>query len=469
MLGRDAGLPDLDLLGATLIESAVGSPVLWLGTISAGIVRLDVADPRHPRVLADDLPPPPDSTAYSALSDHDGRVYICTNNGVQLLVPQSNRYASRVFTRSDGMVHDECNRGAQFIDAHDRYWAGTLGGLTVYDPKRAVQDTQPKALELIGLRVDDRAVEGTSLRVAPTAHEIAIDYSLLSWQREGESRYRSQLVGYEESPGEWTAQSSRTFNALPPGRYRLRIEGRDYAGNVSAPLDVAIEVEARWWQEAWARVAGAAALVLLGYAAVLWRVRALKAQRRELELRVASRTVELNEANARLLELSYVDALTGLANRRRLLETLERDPVRARPCALILVDVDHFKAYNDRHGHPAGDEALRAVARTLRDGMPADALVARYGGEEFACLLEGADATTAVALAERIRAAVAARDIAVPGTKQVRRVTISAGVASAILAAAADAHALLRNADIALYQAKREGRDRVRSADDRVP
>ncbi|HEU4663797.1 MAG TPA: GGDEF domain-containing protein, partial [Dokdonella sp.] len=413
--------------------------------------------------------PPPDSTAYDALRDRDGRIYVCTNNGVQLLVPQPHGYASRVFTRSDGMVHDECNRGAQFIDAHDRYWTGTLGGLTVYDPQRAVQDTQPKTLELIGLRVDDRPVEGTSLRVAPGAHEIAIDYSLLSWQRESESRYRSQLVGYEEAPGEWTAQSTRTFNALPPGRYRLRVEGRDYAGNLSKPLEVPIEVEARWWQDTWARVAAAAALLLLGYAAVRWRVRALEAQRSELEQRVASRTVELNEANARLLELSYVDALTGLANRRRLLETLERDPARARQSALILVDVDHFKAYNDRHGHPAGDEALRAVARTLRDGMPADALVARYGGEEFACLLPGADATTGVVLAERIRAGVAACDIAVPGTQHVRRVTISAGVASAVLATAADAHALLRSADIALYRAKREGRNRVCAADDRTP
>jgi len=469
LLGRDAGLPDLELIGANLIAAADGTPVLWIGTTSAGIVRLDVADPQHPRVLADALPPPPDSTAYSALQDHQGRIYVCTNNGVQQLTPQARGYASRVFTRRDGMVHDECNRNAQFVDAHDRYWTGTLGGLTVYDPQRAVQDTQPKALQLIGLRVDEHTVEGASLHVAPGAHEIAIDYALLSWQREGESRYRSQLLGYEDVPGEWTAQSSRTFNALAPGRYHLRIEGRDYAGNVSTPLDVPIEVEARWWQEAWARVAGAAALVLLGYAAVMLRVRMLKVQRRELEQRVAARTLELNEANTRLLELSYVDALTGLANRRRLLETLERDPARARQTALILVDVDHFKAYNDRHGHPAGDEALRAVARALRDGAPSEALVARYGGEEFACLLRDADATTGVALAERIRAAVAARDIAVPGTSQVRRVTISAGVASAMLASAADAHALLRDADIALYQAKRDGRDRVRSADDRVP
>jgi diguanylate cyclase (GGDEF)-like protein len=316
------------------------------------------------------------------------------------------------------------------------------------------------------VRVDDRAVDGDVLHVDPMAREVTIEYALLSWQREGESRFRTQLVGYDTTAGEWTAQNSRSFSALPPGHYVLRIEGRDYAGNLSTPIELPIVVVAQWWQRTWARIAGAVALLLLGYAIVRWRTRALQAQHQVLEWRVAHRTQELGDANARLLELSYADALTGLANRRRLLETLEHGPhagggARA---ALIFVDVDYFKDYNDRYGHPAGDEALRRVASVMRACAPPDALLARYGGEEFACLLPDADLGAGVALAERFRRAIAAFDVPIPGSDLTQRVTISAGVASALLRNATDAHHLLRDADKALYQAKGDGRNRVCAA-----
>ena len=187
-----------------------------------------------------------------------------------------------------------------------------------------------------------------------------------------------------------------------------------------------------------------------------------------LEGRVAERTAELDAANARLLDLSYRDALTGLANRRRLLERLDApSPTPANtPTALILVDVDHFKAYNDSLGHPAGDEALRAVAKMMQQCAPETALVARYGGEEFACLLPSTDTSAAFALADRMRIAVADCDIPVPGESRTMHVTISAGVASASLATIADAHLLMRDADIALYRAKGDGRNTVQASAD---
>jgi diguanylate cyclase (GGDEF)-like protein len=463
LLGRDAGLPDTDLIAASLIEEAHGRPILWLGTTNAGMARVDLSDPKHPAVLPNDLPPPPDLTAYGVPRDSTDRIYICTNNGVQQLTPNAGNYTSHVFTRKDGMVHDECNTNGQFIDAHDRFWTGTLGGLTVYDPQRTKLDALPKTLKIVAMHMDGQAIDGVELHAEPSTKEISVEFALLSWQREGESRFRTQLIGYDAAPGAWTAQNSRSFNALPPGHYVLRVEGRDYAGNHSVPVELPIEMAADWWQRGWARAAFAA-MLLLGYAAVLWRTRALKVQRRELELRVAARTTELNIANARLLELSYKDALTGLANRRRLLETLEQSPHDAphgSSTALIFVDVDYFKNYNDRFGHPAGDEALRSVAAMMRRCAPSEALVARYGGEEFACLLLHTDIAQGAALAEQIRAAVASCDIGVLGSGLKNRVTISAGVACAMLANVADAHQLLRDADMALYQAKRDGRNRV--------
>lgn len=466
LLGRDAGLPDVELIGLNLMADAQGRPLLWVGSAHSGIVRVNVSDPLHPAVLPADLPAPPDPNAYSAVSDSKGRIFICTNNGVQLLTPAASGYTTQVFTRRDGMVHDECNTNAQFIDAHDRFWTGTLGGVTVFDPERELRDTHAKPLKLTGASIDGVAVAADSVRVPPGAHDLRLDFALLSWQREGESRFRTQFVGYEPEPGAWSTQNYRDFNALPAGDYVLRIEGRDYAGNLSASIEVPIEMVPTWWQRTWARILFAFGALSVVYSLLQWRTHSLKIKRRRLEEQVAERTIELHQANARLLELSYKDALTGLANRRRLLETLEPGATVAtrarRETALIFVDVDHFKNYNDRFGHPAGDEALRSVASMMQACAPAVALVARYGGEEFACLLPDADRLQARELAEKIRAAVETCAVPLPGATSVNHVTISAGVASRKIASDADAHSLLREADIALYQAKEDGRNCVR-------
>ena len=130
--------------------------------------------------------------------------------------------------------------------------------------------------------------------------------------------------------------------------------------------------------------------------------------------------------------------------------------------SLMIFDLDHFKSINDRHGHPAGDEVLRRIVEAMASRAPAGALLARYGGEEFACLLPGIDTATAADVAERMRAAVAAMTVQIPDGPQDARVSISAGVASRHLHAPEDRQRLLRDADIALHQAKDAGRNCVR-------
>lgn len=184
----------------------------------------------------------------------------------------------------------------------------------------------------------------------------------------------------------------------------------------------------------------------------------------ELDLLAASAervTLALHAADllAEVERLATSDALTGLANRRLFDETLERAVARARrtgePLAVAVLDIDHFKAVNDEHGHQVGDEVLRQLATALRQVVRAGDLVARYGGEEFVVLATQASVDDAVVLAERLRAA--ARTVsAVP-------VTISVGVAG--LPAGGDGAAMVADADAALYRAKATGRDRVVRAD----
>jgi len=186
-----------------------------------------------------------------------------------------------------------------------------------------------------------------------------------------------------------------------------------------------------------------------------------------IERRVAQRVQHLDEDNERLTQLSNTDALTGIANRRRLdtvLAGLVADGARRRePLAIAMIDVDHFKLFNDRYGHQAGDECLARIARWLRDCARDSDLVARYGGEEFVVVLPGTPLDVAHGIAERMR--VFAETQAVPHELSSHEVvTLSIGVAVVVPAGAGDAARLLHAADDALYEAKRSGRNRAVAA-----
>lgn len=171
-------------------------------------------------------------------------------------------------------------------------------------------------------------------------------------------------------------------------------------------------------------------------------------------LAVALEQVELVQ---RLEHLSLVDPLTGLGNRRAFDEALEMELARARrhgqPLGLIMLDVDHFKRFNDTHGHQAGDRALAAVGTVLRERGRREDRACRVGGEEFAVLLPGAGDTASAEVAERIRRAIAA--IRLPEGP----ITVSLGTAST--GGDTQAHRLVAEADICLYAAKAQGRNRV--------
>ena len=177
---------------------------------------------------------------------------------------------------------------------------------------------------------------------------------------------------------------------------------------------------------------------------------------------------ELHEAYAKVEALSRNDSLTGIANRRRFdawfTQAFEQARQTQRALALVLVDIDHFKAYNDGYGHLAGDECLRAIATALSDAVRnTDAKLARYGGEEFALILPTASVEQAVAVAERLRLAVQDREL-VHGHAASGIVTISAGVAAMVPAIDASTEQLFAAADHALYEAKRAGRNRTAHA-----
>ena len=187
---------------------------------------------------------------------------------------------------------------------------------------------------------------------------------------------------------------------------------------------------------------------------------------------IASFALENAVNRARLLRSGITDVLTGWHNRRYLQTRLREELARSRrdgsPLTLLLIDIDHFKRVNDNHGHLAGDHVLTEVAQRIESRIRASDVAARYGGEEFVLLLPDTDAPAGRSLAERLRAAVAERPVALADGSELE-LTISAGLATVTPTRADDdlktlAESLLARADVALYEAKSAGRDRVAAA-----
>ncbi|HXW40892.1 MAG TPA: sensor domain-containing diguanylate cyclase [Xanthobacteraceae bacterium] len=185
----------------------------------------------------------------------------------------------------------------------------------------------------------------------------------------------------------------------------------------------------------------------------------------DMAAKLAEREDELQTANQHLDELASLDGLTGLANRRGFDRQLEREWQRAgetrQAIALMMVDIDHFKLFNDRYGHVAGDTCLRAVGETLSlVSLEHAVLVARYGGEEFALLLPGLDIERGAALADEARRTV--EDLMINHSESpCGHVTVSIGVQSMVPEKFQTPAELIEAADAALYEAKRRGRNKV--------
>ena len=236
-----------------------------------------------------------------------------------------------------------------------------------------------------------------------------------------------------------------------------------HIGNLPLVLSVAVSLDdlyAAWWHKAWGIGLILAVLCVATVAlCILFR--------RELLRRLAAEA-ELVEAASKLSVVAATDGLTGLANRRAFDAALtgawKTAAENGTPLALLMIDADRFKSYNDQYGHPAGDLVLQRIAGCIQVNTrcPGD-FGARYGGEEFAALLPGAGLQSAVGIAERLRSTVA--ELTIPHDASPNgQVTVSIGVAIAHPRRGTGSELLLRQADSALYEAKRAGRDKVCSA-----
>ena len=198
----------------------------------------------------------------------------------------------------------------------------------------------------------------------------------------------------------------------------------------------------------------------------------MRSQISSLEQRVSDATDEVTTLREQLRDAqsqALTDHLTGAANRKRFDSELERLTAAADAdggnLSLMMLDLDHFKTFNDTHGHRTGDLVLRLVSKVLHGAAGPRDIVARYGGEEFAIILPASDRITAIAVAEQIRTRLAGSTIKLKnGAKDLGQITVSIGLAEYVAGEPADY--LLERADVALYQSKRAGRNRVTTDDE---
>jgi diguanylate cyclase (GGDEF)-like protein len=348
----------------------------------------------------------------------------------------------------------------------------TWGGILQYNEKE--KSPQPEPLVLRFEYVTAVSAESKSSISLPTGanvkdvqvpagYNLKLRFSMVSLESGVEFRYRLLQLS-----SEWSAWSDRDLfiRAQPPGDYVLELQAKTKAGRESETISYRYTVLPHWYEILWVRLLilllTVAAIGLLTYWFIRKRVAKYREDNIKLEKRISERTTELETLNQRLSELVIEDSLTGVANRRALEHGLQREWYRCldqrRPLSALMIDVDHFKQFNDKHGHLEGDVLLREIAQTLKkEHDPKRELLARFGGEEFALLLPGVNLEEAFRRADHIRRTM---------MMQNKNVTVSIGVAGFVPSIQVEQSSLLRRADAALYRAKRAGRNRVESDND---
>lgn len=448
---------------------------LWLGT-SLGLMRIrdGVVTPYLQRAGFHG------DAVFAILDDGLGHFWISSNRGIGRLQKadfdalDSGRVSSMEplwYGVPDGMLNAQANGASQtpaWRSRDGRLWFGTAKGVVIVDPARLRLNTQPPPVVIERLLVDGDEVDpGLALRLGPGVERLELHYAAMSYIAPAAVRYRYRMDGFDREWHEGGDGRVAHYTNLPPGDYEFRViaSNNDGVWNEEGAR-VRFTLVPLWHQTPWFRAIAVLAALALIALIVRLRLRQAHARERALTREVAQRTEALRDANIRLQRVAALDALTGIANRgefnRRLLQAWDDHARRAAPLAVLLADVDAFKAYNDNYGHLAGDAALGAVAMSLAGAVRSDAdLAARYGGEEFAVLLPDCDADEAAAIAERMRLSVRGLGVAHRGSDVAAMVTVSIGVASQVPQGTDSAEALLRAADEALYRAKSEGRDRM--------
>ena len=471
---------------ATIIEDRRGR--LWAGANGgpldvlqspahggASVRRLDIADGL------------PHENVDGLAEDARGRIWASTDRGIAMIDPLTLR--ARTLGPADGVSDGAFWAGAASRAANGTIFFGGIDGVTVIAPGASSPWSYAPPIVVTAMQVGRRNVPawrvnrgGATIDVPADARDISVEFAALDFSASETLRYEYKLDGYD---ADWVEADPRyrvaTYTHLSPGHYTLVVRGTNRLGTwTNHELHLSIDVRTPWYETWWFRALLFALVALVGYGVHLVRTSVMRRRQRVLEALVNDRTLELSEANAKLWELSLSDPLTGLRNRRFLDQHLESDiamtlrryenwdgdPASPVPdeadILFFLIDLDNFKAVNDRFGHHGGDALLVQMRERLQEVFRESDFVVRWGGDEFLTVARGSARSDAGMLAERIRRAVASRPFSVGGELTVDA-SVSVGFAAFPFIIANPSSVswsqVVALADHALYMAKQAGRN----------
>lgn len=354
--------------------------------------------------------------------DSKGRIWC---GGIDGLVTLQEDGTTRTINHSDGLIWDDTSPLGFLEEQDGSFLIGTSRGLAHYVPR--FESSEPKApgvaLTSVILGDEDRPIHSHPI-VEHQEGTLAVEFTPLTLRNPDKVECRYRLGGLELKFTEVMQREVR-YPALPAGQYQLVVECREGTSNWSArPATFNFQVRPPWWQTWWARLVGLISLAAGVWGVVELRTRSIDIRRRQLEAAVAERSAELVRKNAELQEISLTDPLTRARNRRYFTETIGSDASQAgrayqramehgslgtdhRDLVFIMVDLDWFKAVNDKFGHSAGDRLLQEVAIRLASAMRKSDELVRWGGEEFLIICRSTDRAQVPAFCSRILEIVA--------------------------------------------------------------
>ena len=438
----------------SLLEDRSGR--LWAGTAEGGVSVLDPATGRFRTLgIKEGLPA---KHVATLLEDRQGYIWAGTPAGLARIDPVS--FAIKVLRKSDGLAGSNINRNASLLADNGELYIGTTKGLTVFAPQSIEQGQKPPKVIITALRILNRemavgmpdspltkAIEHTrELTLSYKDAMFAFDFAALSFSSSRQNRYWYKLDGFDQVWNDVGTARTATYTNLNPGNYTFRVRAINNAGvHSTEDAQIHITITPPPWRTIWA---------YLGYALLA-----------ATGLYLRKRYTDLRKKSAEYHVLSTTDALTGVLNRTGLQQVLEqRQKANKGPhqISVMVLDIDLFKRINDTWAHDVGDHILRGFAEIISARMRADDYLARWGGEEFVLVCRNVSSTTASAIGEKLRQAVAQHRF--EAQSQSLNVTVSIGIACSKPEESFES--LFKHADLALYQAKSSGRDRVIMAED---
>jgi diguanylate cyclase (GGDEF)-like protein/hemerythrin-like metal-binding protein len=482
-LGSDSGVPE-----APLRAVLADDDLIWVASQGAGLVvgdgerfwRLGTAQGLHENVVSwvhrvgEWIWWTGNRGTYRALRSE---LLSVARSGKGKVVP-------RRFTAAEGMPADETNgvtQPAGWASPDGRLYIPTIAGIAVLDPNRVPPRRPAPPVVIQSVRIDGAEVDpGAAIELRAAARRVEISFTAMTLLAPERLRFRTRLQEIEPAWVDEGTKRTVTYERLPAGRSTFEVTAVDESELTSlVPARLTIVRNPALHERPSVRLL--AALLTAVIVGGVWRLRSAALRKRSAllermveekagDLTRANRELadtndalarakqELEEANRALDQLASTDRLTGAWNRRHLDQALAQETGRSRrrgePLTLLALDLDRFKAVNDRHGHKVGDDVLAEVVQRVCAAIRVSDTLIRTGGEEFLVLLPGTGLADAVSTAERIRLAVSAAPIAPAGT-----VTVSLGVAEYL--PDREVSDWLERADEMLYAAKRAGRNKV--------